>query len=277
MHALYVTSNPTGERSTFPASMPNPATGEKTGAQDSETLIHETLEAMDQYNVVKGYLFGPLENVYRWVDEAPGRFIPSPNIRGDPPSPDAELIRAEYQSGKIEAIGEVGTQYDGIPPNDIRLEPIFSLAEELDIPIITHTCGLGAPRPSFRSALGNPLLLEDVVVKHPKLRLIVENAGYPFLSEITALMLQYPQVYADISTISWIISRESFHDYLESLMKGRYMNSIGKRLLFGSDQMVWAETIGMAVDAVESADFLSEEQKRDIFYNNAARFLRLDE
>jgi len=27
--------------------------------------------------------------------------------------------------------------------------------------------------------------------------------------------------------------------------------------------------------AVESADFLAASQKRDIFYNNAARFLRL--
>jgi hypothetical protein len=31
------------------------------------------------------------------------------------------------------------------------------------------------------------------------------------------------------------------------------------------------------IEAVESADFLSEAQKRDIFYNNAARFLRLNE
>jgi predicted TIM-barrel fold metal-dependent hydrolase len=28
---------------------------------------------------------------------------------------------------------------------------------------------------------------------------------------------------------------------------------------------------------LESADFLTDEQKRDIFYNNAARFLRLAE
>lgn len=50
----------------------------------------------------------------------------------------------------------------------------------------------------------------------------------------------------------------------------------GKRLLFGSDQMVWPEAIGMAVEGIESATFLTEEEKRDIFYNNAARFLRLD-
>mgnify|MGYP003536296971 CR=1 FL=1 len=33
----------------------------------------------------------------------------------------------------------------------------------------------------------------------------------------------------------------------------------------------------MAVEGIESASFLTPEQKRDIFYNNAARFLRLGE
>ena len=47
--------------------------------------------------------------------------------------------------------------------------------------------------------------------------------------------------------------------------------------MFGSDQMVWPEAIGLAIEGIESADFLTAEQKRDIFYNNAVRFLRLDE
>ena len=47
--------------------------------------------------------------------------------------------------------------------------------------------------------------------------------------------------------------------------------------MFGSDQMIWPDAVGMAIEGVESADFLTKEQKRDIFYNNAVRFLRLDE
>jgi hypothetical protein len=35
--------------------------------------------------------------------------------------------------------------------------------------------------------------------------------------------------------------------------------------------------IERAVAAIEEAPFLSEQQKRDILYNNAARFLRLSE
>jgi predicted TIM-barrel fold metal-dependent hydrolase len=46
--------------------------------------------------------------------------------------------------------------------------------------------------------------------------------------------------------------------------------------MFGSDQVQWPENIGRAVEAIESAEFLTAGQKRDILYYNAARFLRLD-
>jgi uncharacterized protein len=45
-------------------------------------------------------------------------------------------------------------------------------------------------------------------------------------------------------------------------------------VLFGSDQMIWPETMEIAIRSIESADFLSAEQKRDIFFNNAARFMQ---
>jgi uncharacterized protein len=47
--------------------------------------------------------------------------------------------------------------------------------------------------------------------------------------------------------------------------------------MFGSDQMVWPGLIEPSIEIIEETPFLSEEQKRDIFYNNAARFLRLSE
>ena len=47
--------------------------------------------------------------------------------------------------------------------------------------------------------------------------------------------------------------------------------------MFGTDQLMWPEVIEIAITIIETADFLSEEQKRDIFYNNAARFLGLSD
>ena len=60
-----------------------------------------------------------------------------------------------------------------------------------------------------------------------------------------------------------------------AICKGLIDNGLGKRLMYGSDQMIWPEVIGETIEAIEDADFLTEEQKRDILYNNAARFLRL--
>ena len=122
-------------------------------------------------------------------------------------------------------------------------------------------------------ALGNPALLEEVLIRHPKLRIYLMHAGYPYLQETKAIMHLYPQVYADLGAISWLRPREEFHEYLRALVRAGF----GKRLMFGSDQMVWPEGIGMAIEGIESASFLTPEQNRDIFYNNAVRFLRLDE
>jgi predicted TIM-barrel fold metal-dependent hydrolase len=46
--------------------------------------------------------------------------------------------------------------------------------------------------------------------------------------------------------------------------------------MFGSDQMYWPQAISRAMEGIETADFLSEDQKRDILFENAARFLRLN-
>jgi hypothetical protein len=45
--------------------------------------------------------------------------------------------------------------------------------------------------------------------------------------------------------------------------------------MFGTDQGVWPKLIERCIDAVDAAPFLTKRQKRDILYNNAARFLRL--
>jgi hypothetical protein len=41
--------------------------------------------------------------------------------------------------------------------------------------------------------------------------------------------------------------------------------------------MIWPEAIERAIESIESAEFLSQAQKRRILHDNAARFLRLGE
>jgi len=252
--------------------LPYPCDGKGQATSNPKENLEKTLEVMDRYNIVKGFLSDhDPELVRKWVAAAPDRFIPSPFII-DPAEQDPEEIRKELEAGRFLGIGEIGSQLVGIAPNDPALEPYFALAEEFDVPVLIHTEGIGPPLPSFRSAAGSPLLLEDVLVRHPKLRLFVENTGYPFLDEMIAMMYQYPQLYGDVSTITWVIPRTAFYDYLKALVRA----GLGKRLMFGSDQMRWPEMIEKGIQAIEEADFLTEEQKRDILYNNAAGFLQLN-
>ena len=252
---------------------PEPCKGDVGATVDPTELLRKTMEMMDQYNIVKGFVSGvDIDIVKEWKMADSARFIASPFIL-QTGSPDPYTLRQAYESGYLGGLGEIGTQLTGLAPNDPKLEPYFALAEEFDLPVLIHTLGIGPYMPGFRSANGNPLLLEEVLVRHPNLRLYVENAGFPYREEMIAMMYQYPQLYVDVSTITWVIPREAFYDYLKALIRA----GLGKRIMFGSDQMVWPEKIGEAVESIRKAPFLSEAQKRDILYNNAARFLRLEE
>ena len=115
--------------------------------------------------------------------------------------------------------------------------------------------------------------LEEVLVRHPKLRLYVMHAGFPMLDDLLALLYAHPQVHVDTGVIVYTQRREAFYRYLRGIVDAGF----GRRVMFGSDQMVWPAAIERSIAVIDEAPFLSEEQKRDILYENAARFLRLGE
>ncbi len=256
----------------------NSVTGRPSAARTSAELRDMSLAELERYNIVKAVASGPPETVGQWREAAPDRIMVGAFVDETSPLPDLTGLRGEMQAGRVHVLGELILQMRGIAPSDSRLEPYYALADEMDIPVGIHT-GLGPPGtpyepccPNFRVTLGNPILVEEVLIRHPRLRIYLMHGGWPYLQETKAVLSVYPQVYVDLATINWIIPRKEFHGYLQELIRAGF----GKRLLFGSDQMVWPEAIGMAVEGIESAAFLTEDEKRDIFYNNAVRFLRLD-
>jgi len=258
------------------ARTPNPVTHRPLTATNEAAHMAETLAQLKKYNIVKAVLSGDYDAVLRWSEAQPNRFLIGYSF-DDITKVDLDFLRREHAAGRLKVIGEVGTQYEGLAPNDPRLEPVFALAEELDIPVAYHihpgpqgAIYKGSPR--MRQSMNSPLLLEDVLVKHPKLRLYVMHAGYPRVEEMINMLYAYPQLYVDVGVIDWTRSRAEFHEYLRRIVDAGF----GERVMFGSDQMVWTDAIGMAVEGIRSAKFLTAKQKRDIFYNNAARFFRLE-
>ncbi len=189
-------------------------------------------------------------------------------------------LRARHAAGRLEALAELAPFYQGLRADDPPVERYFDLAAELGIPVGFHIFPggpnegpyVGAPMlDGVRAYDADPLQLEDVLVRHPDVKVWVGHAGWPFLDDMKALMYVHPQVYVDISVINWILPEAEFHAFLKGLVDAGF----GDRILFGSDQMVWPRTIDVGIASVNSAPFLSLEQKEDIFYDNAAAFLEL--
>jgi predicted TIM-barrel fold metal-dependent hydrolase len=250
-------------------------------ASTDDQVMRDTLAEMERFNIY-GVVSGEPDAVAHWMTVGPGRIMPAVDYRlpGTPGSAHVGTrtlkdLRSLHGQGRLRVIGEIMAQYEGVSVDDPRMEPLWALAEELDVPVAIHM-GPGEPgQPyasgAYRVGLGDPLLLEPVLIRHPKLRVSVMHAGYPMAERMRALMFSYPQVYVDIGSIVYTEPRASFYAFLRELVEAGY----GDRIMFGSDQMIWPGVIAASVQTIEDAPFLDADQKRDIFYNNAARFLRL--
>lgn len=178
-----------------------------------------------------------------------------------------------HVTGRMFHLGELGLQYRGHTLDEERFEPYLAFAEKRGIPVAVHT-GLAPPGqahggwPKFRIDAGRPLHLEEVLIRHPKLKLWMMHGGNVWQGETFALMQQFQSVYIDVGPMMWIQEEKPFYEWLEWLVD----NGFGNRILFGTDQMLWPQAIDAAVDRIENAPFLTREQKDDIFYNNAVRF-----
>ncbi len=242
-------------------------------------LMSRTLAVLERRNIF-AVVSGTVEKVAEWRAVAPERLIPAAALYGGgvglQPTPDS--LRVLRDNGLLEVLGEIGTQYAGILPTDSILAPYWALAEELDIPVNIHV-GTGPPgviylgAAGYRGRMHSALTMEEVLVRHPRLRVYLAHAGFPMLDDLLALMYAHPQVYVDVGVIAMVLPRAGFHRYLGTIID----HGFGKRVMFGSDQMVWPEGIDSAIEAIETAPFLSFDQKRDILYHNAARFLRLSD
>ena len=60
--------------------------------------------------------------------------------------------------------------------------------------------------------------------------------------------------------------------YIERLVDAGFED----RVMFGTDQLLWPKLMAYSISIIQNADYLTPQQKRDILYNNAAQFLRID-
>lgn len=174
------------------ANTPNPISGVPLVARNADDHRRATLAELRKRGVTKAVVSGDWPAVLKWKAEAPDLVVAAYYFEDQ--LPDLAFLRAEHAAGRLEALGEIAVQYQGMAPNDPRLEPYYAFAESVDIPVGIHI-GPGSRGaayrgdPKYRMRLTDPLALEDVLIRHPKLRLYVMHAAWPRVDDLIGFAL----------------------------------------------------------------------------------------
>lgn len=251
------------------------------GSKNAASHRAACFAAFKKLNIVKAVVSGNPQSVEDWAAHDSSNRIIKGVLMFNPGDYGLDSIKFEQmvKDKKIEVFGEIGAYYGGTTLSDSIWQPYLRICEKYDIPVAVHTGG-GDPggtyswSPRARLKLGDPYLIEDVLVKYPKIRIYLMHAGGEEWHEhALRLMAYYPQLYTDVAVMLWVEpnTQRTVTEFLKHAKQAGYL----KRVMFGSDEMVWPYAIEKSVQFLNSLSFLTKKDKEDILYNNAAAFLRL--
>lgn len=166
-------------------------------------------------------------------------------------------------------------------PNEERFSEIYEFAQEYDLPVLCHT---GASMAAHMDKFSHPLLLDDVAVRFPKLKLIIAHTGRPWYQDAALVLRKHPNVYCDLCANVGRTGGTSLLEGMLSFVK-IYADAL-KRMLFASDFPIFdpeesLEDFRIAAEGGLAGRLgipaVSEDEIEGILYKNASQLLHLDQ
>ncbi len=167
----------------------------------------------------------PNDYVAEYVARDPERLVGFGSV--DPSSPTAvdELERMRDDLGLVGC--KLGPIYQGVDPLGPEFLRVCEALERLELPLLIHQGTTFTRSGSLRWA--RPILLDDVALRHPELRIVIAHMGHPWFEETIAVVRRHPHVYADVSALGsrrWLL-----YNALVQAVEYR----VDHKLLFGTD------------------------------------------
>ncbi len=187
-------------------------------------------------------------------------------------------------SNELEELAEAGhlagikiyTCYQNIDLSSEKMQSVGELAERFHLPLMFHVgYSYSSMRTTGKISIANLVKPSDVgqfAERHPSVPVIIAHMGEPFLDELQEVINKYPNVYTETSGL---IDSKFGQEERESTVREikQYLERCGTdKLLFGTDFPV--QTHEDSIYMLEKAlDGLTEQNRKDIYYNNARRVL----
>ena len=119
-------------------------------------------------------------------------------------------------------------------PCDKRLDALYRICIKYDKPVMFHS-GISW-EPQALSEYARPAVFEGLAQKYPKLRFCLGHFGWPWVKEAAAILLKYPNVYADTAFLYFDCAREFYKEVLEKEMPATWIDrSLRHQVMFGSN------------------------------------------
>jgi len=178
----------------------------------------------------------------------------------------ADLLRAGLVKGL-----KLYPGYEHFYPHDHRVQTVYDLAEEFDVPVMIHSGDTYTPKGKLKYA--HPLEVDDVAVDHPNVKLVICHLGNPWLVDCMEVVYKNHNVYADFSGLILGEFTEAFEDYMEQQI-GEVILYAGepRKFLYGSDWPICS--MKSYVEFVRQLK-LPAADLRAIMYENARDLFRL--
>ena len=167
----------------------------------------------------------PNEYVAEYVGRHPEKLIGFCSV--DPNDADA-VEQLDHAVNRLGLRGlKVGPIYQNIHPQDERFLALMARAEALGVPVLIHQGTTFCSNVSLE--LANPILLQPIALKFPKLRMLIAHMGHPWIAETLVLIRKHPHFYTDISALYY--RPWQFYNALVLAMEYGVLD----KLLFGTD------------------------------------------
>lgn len=162
--------------------------------------------------------------------------------------------------------------YEPFYPYDKRLQVVYDLAMEFDVPVMIHSGDTYSPAGKVR--FSHPLHVDDVAVDNPKLKIVICHLGNPWIRDCMEVVYKNKNTYTDVSGLVLGEFEDKFEQFMLQQVREMILFAGEPRyLLYGTDWPICSmKSYLKFMRGLE----LPEKSFEMIMWRNSARLFNID-